>query len=180
MFLKPATIPKKRKMKKNHGSVPSHLSSLRPMKTPIAMATTTEIPTVESVPRVWSNSLFSLLVAINVSQSCRFSKEQNLNFITYPCMGVNSDFRIGDLFYSCLKHLPAAAIVLSRSSVECAIETKPVSNCEGARYIPSSSIPRKKDAKALVSLVAALSQSVTSFFVKKAQIMLPTRVEKIG
>ena len=43
-------------MKKNHGYVPNHLSSWRPIKTPMKIAITKEIPTLEPSPRVLRKS----------------------------------------------------------------------------------------------------------------------------
>ena len=68
-----------------------------------------------------------------------------------------------------------ASIVLSISSSVCAKLTNAHSNCEGARYTPSSSIDRKKRPYRSVSHLLALGQSVTGPSVKKAVSIEPTR-----
>ena len=88
-----------------------------------------------------------------------------------------ADDRARSLYAIILKHFAAAAIVFSISASLWAAETKAVSNCEGARYIPSSSMARKYFANAFVSHFDAVGQSKTSDLLKKAQNMLPTRVE---
>src|SRR5262245_37868845 len=75
-----------------------------------------------------------------------------------------------------VKALRAASIVRSMISSVCAIETKAASNCDGARYTPSSSMAWKKRAKASRLLRLAVAQSRTGSEVKKVVNMEPTRL----
>jgi hypothetical protein len=51
-------MPNNRKIKKNQGAVPNHLSNWRPIITPMKMARTKEIPMLETKPRVLNKLLF--------------------------------------------------------------------------------------------------------------------------
>src|SRR5262245_39051350 len=72
--------------------------------------------------------------------------------------------------------LRAASTVRSMISSVCAVETKAASNCDGARYTPSSSMAWKNRAKASRSLRLAVAQSRTVSEVKKLVNIEPTRL----
>mmetsp|Transcript_33614 Transcript_33614/g.85112 ORF Transcript_33614/g.85112 Transcript_33614/m.85112 type:complete len:284 (+) Transcript_33614:745-1596(+) len=61
----------------------------------------------------------------------------------------------------------AASMVASMSASVCASDVKPASNCEGARYTPSSSMPRWKRPNLAVSALSASSKLCTGPLQKK-------------
>src|SRR5262247_4445018 len=75
-----------------------------------------------------------------------------------------------------VKALRAASIVRSMISSVCEVETKAASNCDGARYTPSSSMAWKNRAKASRLLRLAEAQSRTGSEVKKVVNIEPTRL----
>src|SRR5215475_15349844 len=88
----------------------------------------------------------------------------NLSYKSYLSYTSHSSYQI------CVKALRDASIVRSMISSVCAVEMKAASNCDGARYTPSSSMAWKNRAKPWRSLRLAVSQSRTGSEVKKVEI----------